>query len=64
MPSVVVQIQDAFGNLVDSSAAVTLTAGAPLGGGTAAAVHGVVTYSSLSMTKAGSWTLSGLRGRL
>ncbi|MFN7453528.1 MAG: LamG-like jellyroll fold domain-containing protein [Pseudobdellovibrionaceae bacterium] len=56
----VVEIRDSAGNVVPTSASVTLTAanGTLLGTSTVSAVNGVVTFSGLSLTVAGSNSLS------
>jgi hypothetical protein len=67
-PAVKVEIDDQFGNLTASTASVTVAPSAQTLSGTLtkAAVAGVATFSDLSMTKAGSYTLaassSGLTG--
>jgi hypothetical protein len=72
-PAPTVRIQDAEGNLVTSTASVTLaitaatgTAGASLGGTvTVAAVGGVATFSTLTIDKAGAgYTLTATSGSL
>jgi streptogramin lyase len=64
-PTVTVRIEDAFGNLVDTSGAVTLAlannpSGAALGGtDTQPAAHGIATFAGLTVSKKGSgYTLS------
>ena len=62
-PAVTVEIQDAAGNRVTSSTAtVTLSlnnaGGATLGGNTAVAVGGVATFNGLTVSTAGSYSLT------
>ena len=70
-PAVTVQIQDAAGNLINSTASVTLAIGNNAGSGTLAgtatvnAVAGIATFSGLSIDKAGSgYTLAATSGAL
>lgn len=64
----VVQIQDAFGNIVNSSAVVNValvSGGATLSGTrNVAASSGVATYTNLSMTEAGDYRLLASSGSL
>jgi hypothetical protein len=54
-PAVTVQILDAYGNLTSSTASVSLTGPATLSGTTTVnAVNGVASFSTLSVTKAGT----------
>ena len=64
-PAVAVEIQDAAGHLIDTTANVTIAIGTNAGGGilsgtmTVAAVEGVATFSGLSIDKSGTgYTLS------
>jgi hypothetical protein len=68
-PAVTVEVEDQFGNLVESgSSNVTLTAaigsGALLGTTTVATVNGVATFNNLSLTTAGTYLLSAADGGL
>lgn len=71
-PGVTVQLFDAYNNLVtnDSSTVVTLSLGTNSGGGTlggtvsASAVKGVATFSNLTLSAAGTYTLVAASGTL
>ncbi len=70
-PAVKVAIQDTYGNATSSTASVTLALGANPAGGTlggtttVAAVSGTASFSTLSITKAGTgYTLSASSGTL
>jgi hypothetical protein len=62
-PAVTVQVQDQFGNVTTSSAAVTMGLGTKPPGSklngtkTVNAVNGVATFSNLSINKTGTFTL-------
>ena len=64
LPSTVVAVEDAYGNVVSSAASVTVsltnnTTGATLGGtATVAAVNGLAAFTTLTVNLAGSYTLT------
>ena len=67
-PAITVYVQDANGHLVDTDTS-TITIASPTGAtinGTlsVAAIHGVATFSDLSLTAAGSYTLDATDGTL
>jgi uncharacterized repeat protein (TIGR03803 family) len=64
--TVQVDVQDAYGNRVTTdTSTVTLSSGSSISGTTSvSAVGGVATFSGLSMTQAGSHTLTATRGSL
>jgi CSLREA domain-containing protein len=66
--SVVLQVRDAFGNLVtgDNSTAVTLTLNTGTLNGTlmATAINGVITFNNLSVNTAGTYTIGAASGSL
>jgi uncharacterized membrane protein len=68
-PAVTVAVVDAYGNVVDTNAAVTVALGANPGGGTLGgtltvnAVHGIATFGDLTLKKVGSgYTLVATSG--